>query len=121
MNRTCKSCRVIQPVAKFPIAGVIKGIQYYRHLCQNCYQGQKDKRRKQLKSEIRKYKNVLRCRDCGLQDSRVIEFHHEDDATKEDSVANMVKNGKSITNIMKEIDKCIPLCANCHRIRHYRE
>ncbi len=33
----------------------------------------------------------------------------------------MVKNGYGKALILSEIKKCIPLCANCHAIRHYDE
>jgi transcription elongation factor Elf1 len=54
----------------------------------------KDKDR--IKTNYKKlveYKKKLRCTHCGVRDHRV----------------------------KKEIDKCIPLCSNCHRIHHSEE
>lgn len=58
------------------------------------------------------------CHDCRQSfPSCVYDFHHLDPSKKEMSVANAFsKNNK---NFEAELDKCIMLCANCHRIRHH--
>jgi len=33
----------------------------------------------------------------------------------------MLKNGCNLEAIMKEVAKCIPLCANCHRLVHWKD
>lgn len=65
------------------------------------------------------YKKNLCCSECGLQDHRVMEFHHLKD--KKHSIGSMVNQGYCWESIKKEIYKCIPLCSNCHRIKHYDE
>ena len=37
------------------------------------------------------------------------------------NIADMSSQGFSKDSIAKEIEKCIPLCANCHAIIHYEE
>lgn len=61
------------------------------------------------------------CSACGLTDKRVLDFHHIDPSTKSKAVGSMRVAGYSHINIKAEIDKCILLCANCHRIQHYEE
>ena len=63
------------------------------------------------------YKKKIKCKECGLKDYRVIDFHHLRD--KEFAISNMVYRGYSWNRIQKEIEKCIPLCSNCHRIEHH--
>jgi len=63
------------------------------------------------------YKKTIKCKECGIRDHRVIDFHHIRD--KEFAISNMVYRGYSWKRIQKEIDKCIPLCSNCHRIEHH--
>ena len=63
------------------------------------------------------YKKTLSCTKCGTTDYRVLEFHHIKDKTH--NIAFMVNRSFSWEEIEKEISKCIPLCANCHRLEHY--
>lgn len=57
------------------------------------------------------------CKDCGEEDSRVLEFDHLEN--KKANIATMLANGCAWDTIKKEIDKCDVVCANCHRIRTY--
>ena len=72
----------------------------------------------QNRQKLLQYKKTLQCEQCGLNDHRVIEFHHIKD--KDQNVSRMVSNGLSWQRIQNEIKKCIPLCCNCHRIEHSR-
>ena len=65
------------------------------------------------------YLSTHPCVECGESDSVVLEFHHNGD--KEMAVEGMVNAGFSIAKIQSEIDKCIVLCANCHRRLTMRE
>jgi hypothetical protein len=65
------------------------------------------------------YKNTLSCIDCGFSHGAAIHFHHLRD--KVATIATMVNKGVKREAIMTEIEKCIPLCANCHALRHYNE
>lgn len=72
------------------------------------------KRRKMLKLRAIEYKGGS-CVCCGYdQHPGVLDFHHLDPALKEFSIS-----GKGMTRswgaIQKELDKCILVCANCHR------
>tara|TARA_R100000008_G_C3554223_1_gene152263 strand:- start:671 stop:937 length:267 start_codon:yes stop_codon:yes gene_type:complete len=80
---------------------------------------QDKKRIRKNRNKLIEYKKTLSCKACGLKDYRVIEFHHIGD--KENEVSRMVGVGYSWKRIMKEIDKCIALCSNCHRIEHWTE
>ena len=57
------------------------------------------------------------CVDCGYQGHySAFEFHHIDPTTKKRGWDSMSKH--SWEKIMPELDKCVPLCACCHNIRH---
>ena len=116
-TRTCRECALTQKVTAFPKAGVVKGKQYYRHLCGSCYVAAKRKRRHTVRERVQDYKKTLECAQCGIRDHRVIQFHHKGD--KDFNISDGVKMGLSYGNILKEIKKCEVLCANCHQIEHY--
>jgi hypothetical protein len=57
------------------------------------------------------------CTDCkGSFPNRVYDFHHLDNDKKESGLARIM--GRTWDKIKPELDKCVLLCANCHRIRH---
>ena len=66
------------------------------------------------------FKRTLKCTKCGFDHPAALDFHHTNPAEKENLVSKMVSNG-SYAAAMEEVQKCIVLCANCHRIHHYEE
>jgi hypothetical protein len=46
----------------------------------------------------------------------ILDFHHIDPDTKESNILKMI--GFSRAAIAKEVNKCVVLCANCHRLAH---
>lgn len=77
----------------------------------------------QQKKETREFYRQLKenssCICCGFKHPAVIEFHHVNPSDKKDTISNMVKNGVSIFELSLELAKCVPVCANHHRIIHY--
>lgn len=61
------------------------------------------------------------CVDCGIKyDYYVMDFDHLNEQDKENNVARMAAGGWSLKKLIKEINKCEVVCANCHRIRTYK-
>lgn len=61
-----------------------------------------------------------KCVDCeGVFHPAVFDFHHVDPETKEGNVANLIRR-KNWEAAEKELKKCVLLCANCHRLRHFQ-
>tara|TARA_E500000318_G_C3466003_1_gene174597 strand:+ start:258 stop:620 length:363 start_codon:yes stop_codon:yes gene_type:complete len=117
MERTCKKCGYTGPTNTFPQAGKVKGVQYYRHLCTQCYSKQKLEESHHRIDKFREYKKTLKCNRCGYDDHRALEFHHPND--DKDGDPCVIARGRSWQNVKKELDKCEVLCSNCHRIEHY--
>ncbi len=67
---------------------------------------------------ITDYLKTLECKDCGIKDSRVLEFDHVR-GVKKCEVTILAKLRYSIETILNEIEKCEIVCANCHNIRTY--
>ncbi len=78
---------------------------------------------KKYKASIRKlfweYKQTLKCESCGESDAACLVFHHINPKEKEMSIASVVGRGWGWDRILKEINKCQVLCANCHRKLHF--
>ena len=77
------------------------------------------RRRKKVREKAIEYKGG-KCEFCGYSScNAALEFHHIDATTKkfELSISNM---GTAWSTLKLEIDKCLLLCANCHREEHFR-
>ena len=69
----------------------------------------------ELKQKIVHYKGE-KCVDCGeIFDSRLYDLHHINQEEKE---FNISSKRISFEKLKPELDKCVLLCPNCHRIRH---
>ena len=76
--------------------------------------------RKRIKDFLDNYKSTHPCTRCSENDPVCLEFHHTDPKAKEIEVSRCVLMGWSIKRILKEIAKCIILCANCHKKEHFK-
>lgn len=130
-RKTCSSCGVEKPLTEFNFK--YRATATRHSYCQEC--GKKItrshyRRNKQayLDRNARTYlrhRELIRraksrpCADCGVQyPYYVMDFDHRDGATKSfglNSVARM-----TVTQILREIEKCDVVCANCHRERTQR-
>jgi hypothetical protein len=66
---------------------------------------------------VAKYK-AQGCYKCGETREYVLDFHHINPDNKNNTIAHMIKSA-SLENLLLEIQKCVLLCANCHREFHY--
>ena len=89
------------------------------------YEANKDKykqsridRRLRNRSYVANFLDDKSCVKCGESANECLDFHHTDETTKVDTIANMKKHS-GLKTIQEEIKKCIILCANCHRKEHY--
>lgn len=102
--------------------------KYQKEYHAKWYQNNKEKVSTRKKESIAKtrewfvnYKAELCCSQCGFAHPAAIDFHHVEPEKKENNIFAMVHNGFTVEKIKKELEKCIPLCSNCHRILHFEE
>jgi len=89
--------------------------RYYEKHKKRVYKRKND-RRKKLKKEAVELLGG-KCSKCEYKKClAAIEFHHSY-KNKEANIATLIKND-SRTKLLKEVKKCILLCANCHREEH---
>lgn len=77
--------------------------------------------RKRYRAAWVQYKSEQKCSHCGFSHPAVIDFHHTDPKPDDEKI-NKLTSGGQFEKARKEAEeKCIPLCANCHRILHWNE
>jgi len=69
------------------------------------------------KSYIMEYKRLHPCEICGEKDHACLVFHHRNPNEKEYEISKIMSYG--LETIIKEIEKCQVLYANCHSKLHY--
>lgn len=85
--------------------------------CTRCNVEAVQKRRDELKVLALNYKGG-KCECCGYDKcASALEFHHKDPAQKDFGIG---QNGytRSWEKVKIELDKCVLVCANCHREIH---
>jgi len=99
-------------------------------LCNNCHRilHEKENWHKNHERQRKDKKQAItylggKCNDCGLNSeyTYIFDFHHLDSKTKENNISKMIARHRSMERIKEELDKCVLLCSNCHRIRHEKE
>jgi hypothetical protein len=58
------------------------------------------------------------CVDCGIDDPVVLDFHHKPGVEKKFKIADAVRMRINLEKLQFELEKCQPVCANCHRRGH---
>ena len=62
---------------------------------------------------------LVPCVDCGYFHPAAMDWHHiNPDNKRTGGVSRLSRAGASLQTLQEEIDKCVCLCSNCHRIRH---
>ena len=82
--------------------------------CRKCHGKDIAKRLADAREFAIEYKGG-KCEHCGYNKCRsALEFHHKDPTQKDPQGLRAIKKERLIA----EVDKCILLCANCHREEH---
>jgi len=66
------------------------------------------------------FKKMLVCSECGQNHPATLDFHHAVKHPDNKRINQLTANG-AYAAALEELKKCVVLCANCHRIHHYKE
>lgn len=113
-QKYCPNCKKNKELSSFYFSN-----GKYSPRCKECTKQLEKEKYKQIHAEIEKYKSFCKCAKCGDTRSYVLDFHHINPEEKDYTVSD--NSHAKLNTLMKEIKKCIPLCANCHREFHYLE
>jgi hypothetical protein len=76
------------------------------------------RQKKEFRDKLAQIKESTGCIDCGINNHIILDFDHIKD--KKYNISQMIRDGFSWKAIIKEIEKCEVVCANCHRIRTHK-
>jgi len=85
------------------------------------HQADVNRNRRRHKAIWLEYKATVSCSKCGMQHPAVIDFHHKEKHPDNRRVNELVTAGRWKAAYKEIEERCIPLCANCHRILHWDE
>jgi 5-methylcytosine-specific restriction endonuclease McrA len=72
-------------------------------------------------SFIKRYKLKMGCARCKENgNAEALDFHHINPETKVNPI-NVLVRTSGLLAVLEEVEKCIVLCANCHRKEHNRK
>ena len=91
-------------------------LKQYHKKYKEKYRPIRNKRRREKRDYILQYKKLHGCSVCGKSDHWILEFHHVR-GEKKYAVTQAVEYG--FETLIREIKKCIVVCANCHRTIHW--
>ena len=116
-SKVCPCCNEDKSLNDFySIENRAGGLSSY---CKKCVCNNTIKRQRNLKQLAVDYKGGA-CIKCGYNKClAALEFHHLDPTQKDFAIGK--KCNTNLTDSVKaELDKCVLLCANCHREEHNR-
>lgn len=107
MERECLKHGVVEHVKE--VTGYMR--------CKKCRYEHIKNRRHRIKQQALAYKGG-KCEVCDYDKCvQALEFHHLNPSTKDFNISSKW-NSKSWDIVKAELDKCILVCANCHREIH---
>ena len=98
-----------------------KDFKYKQNQIQLCNICKRKSKRLAYRISAANYKNN-ECEICGLKrntidDLEIFDFHHIDKINKSFELGDNIES-KKWEIVKQELDKCMMLCANCHRKQH---
>lgn len=117
-TKICSKCGLEKPLTEFHKNGFnSQGKQKYRGYCKTCANACETERYHKKKEFINSQKQS--CAKCGETRVYMLDYHHRDPQEKDFTIGRLKKGAREV--LQAEIDKCVVLCANCHREFHYLE
>lgn len=126
----CVVCKVDKDPSDFNWRN--KTLMVRKNHCRDCdrvmrkrsYEKHKEKsinavqeRKASIKRLFKQWKSTLQCQICTESEEVCLDFHHLDPSVKEEAVSKLLdRSSKEL--VIRELNKCVVLCACCHRKVH---
>lgn len=119
-TKICTKCGRELPIESFYWRNKAQGRR--RSECKDCHNGYVKQKYQEKRQEISELKLKHKCEKCGYDKCpEALDFHHKDPSQKDERISQMISNKGNISSVYDEIQKCVCLCANCHREFHFYE
>ena len=115
-TKICTKCGKELPLTDFHWRNKAKGIK--RSECKYCHNDYMNQKNAQNREIVHNLKQNSCCAKCGEKRWYVLDYHHINPEDKIKTIAKLMVHSSTDTTL-KEIDKCILLCRNCHAEFHY--
>lgn len=115
-TKICSKCNIEKPIEEFAFRDKAKGTR--RAECKQCISNRQKIKYHKQKAELNEFKKQKTCVKCGENRFYLLDFHHINPDTKVDTIAKLSTHS-SVKTMYEEIEKCVCLCANCHREFHW--
>ena len=112
--KICTQCKIEKEDNEF-----YKNGNRLQSCCKECHKQNIRESYKKKMEEINNYKQQIGCKKCGIKHFYLLDFHHKNPSEKDFTISDYSRT--SLEKLMPEIEKCVLLCANCHREFHYLE
>lgn len=117
-TKVCSKCGIEKSIEEFAFRDKAKGTR--RAECKACINARQRKKYQENREALNNLRRETQCEKCGEKRFYVLDFHHVDPSTKVNTVARLACHSSRSAALL-EREKCICLCANCHREFHYLE
>ena len=112
-KKQCPCCKEFLSLTAFCKDG--KKSSGVKSWCKMCTTNRRNELRAEFKKSCLEYLGQFRCKICGYDKFiGALDFHHINRHDKEFTIGDS-RLTKLTDEIKKELDKCVVLCANCHR------
>ena len=119
-HKFCSKCKTYLPCEMFGLKKTRTNTIIYKSACNPCNTKHSKAYRDSMKQKAVEYLGG-HCVDCKhTYPLCAYDFHHLDPAQKDQIISKMLRTKVTTTwdEMTEELDKCVLLCSNCHRIRH---
>lgn len=120
--KTCRNCKQDKEITEYSVLTRLRKEVKYQCDCRSCRSLKRRENSRKTKALAIEYKGG-KCVDCSqVVHQAAFEFHHLDPSTKEKDPTHFLNDRVGLSeSALEELDKCVLLCANCHRIRHFSD
>jgi len=120
--KQCRACQTEKPIASFTARGKSRPGEYQND-CNECRKAQLRKNKQFISSLVKRWKLIKGCANCDFkaEHSCQLDIDHIIPKGSKGNDRQAINTSWSKDRLKKELSKCQVLCANCHRLKTYRD